>query len=79
MRKRATVSSKGQVTIPREVRERLGLRRGDRIEFVTEGGVTYLRPARGDANPFESYAGAVATFEDAEAVKSWVRDMRDEE
>ena len=30
----ATVSSKGQITIPRPVRERLGLAPGDRVEFV---------------------------------------------
>lgn len=30
----ATVSSKGQVTIPLEVRERLGIRQGTRVEFL---------------------------------------------
>ena len=32
----ATVTSKGQVTIPREVRERLGLRVGGRLQFTLE-------------------------------------------
>jgi AbrB family looped-hinge helix DNA binding protein len=37
----ATVTSKGQVTIPRKVRETLRLRPGDRVEFVLgeDGGV----------------------------------------
>lgn len=30
----ATVTSKGQITVPLEVRKKLGLKAGDRIEFV---------------------------------------------
>lgn len=33
----ATLTSKGQVTIPASVRSRLGLRSGDRIEFIQTG------------------------------------------
>jgi AbrB family looped-hinge helix DNA binding protein len=33
----ATVTSKGQVTIPVEVRKELGLEQGDRVEFVPQG------------------------------------------
>lgn len=79
MRARAILSSKGQVTIPREIRRRLGLEQGDGIDFVIEDGVTILRPARGSGNPFEAYAGALGTFDDADEVNDWVRDLRDEE
>jgi AbrB family looped-hinge helix DNA binding protein len=36
----ATLTSKGQITLPKVVRERLGVEAGDKIEFVeTEPGV----------------------------------------
>ena len=40
-----TMTSKGQVTVPKEVRQRLGLRQGSRIAFVVEGDHAVLRPA----------------------------------
>ena len=33
----ATVTSKGQITIPSQVRHALGLEAGDRVEFVEQG------------------------------------------
>jgi AbrB family looped-hinge helix DNA binding protein len=33
----ATVTSKGQITIPSRVRHALGLEAGDRVEFVDQG------------------------------------------
>lgn len=41
----ATLTSKGQVTIPKQVRQRLHLASGDKIEFVLqEDGTALLRP-----------------------------------
>jgi len=37
------ITTKGQVTVPKEVRERLGLRPGDELEFTEEDGVFRLR------------------------------------
>jgi AbrB family looped-hinge helix DNA binding protein len=43
----ATITSKGQVTIPKPVRDHLRLAAGDRLEFVLDDrGVVTLRPAR---------------------------------
>jgi len=50
------ITSKGQVTIPKDVRERLGLRSGDEIEFVEEDGDYRVRK-RVTASPFRKYRG----------------------
>jgi len=45
----STMTTKGQVTIPLDVRQRLGLDAGDRIEFVEiEDGVFAIKPAIDD-------------------------------
>jgi antitoxin PrlF len=45
----ATMTSKGQVTIPAEIRQRMGLGTGDRIEFVElESGDFAIKPAIDD-------------------------------
>lgn len=54
----ATVTSKGQITIPKDVRIRLGIGTGDRVEFVEiQGGVFQL----------------VAATQDVQALKGIVR------
>jgi antitoxin PrlF len=41
----ATLTSKGQVTIPKEVRTSLQLHAGDKVEFIiTENGEALLKP-----------------------------------
>jgi AbrB family looped-hinge helix DNA binding protein len=42
----ATLTSKGQITIPLEVRRKLGLKPGDRIDFVLEKSGEVLLKAR---------------------------------
>ncbi|MHB8764462.1 MAG: AbrB/MazE/SpoVT family DNA-binding domain-containing protein [Deferrisomatales bacterium] len=44
----ATLTSKGQTTIPKAVREFLGLQAGDRIDFVFLDGKVLLQPATVD-------------------------------
>jgi len=53
------VSKKGQITIPRDVREALGLRSGDRVEIVVEGGKAILKPLK--KSPEEVY-GKLSSF-----------------
>ena len=41
----ATLTSKGQITIPKEIRERLLLHAGDKLDFnLTDAGDVILRP-----------------------------------
>ena len=75
-----SISSKGQVTIPLEVRNRLGVTAGDRIDFVIEDGVTVIRPSRSEENPFEKYRGALGPFPGGETgIKKWIDEMRSDE
>jgi AbrB family looped-hinge helix DNA binding protein len=78
MKNASTISSKGQITVPQEIRTRLGLATGDRVEFVVEGDKTVMRPARQASGTFEKYRGALGTFPGgAKEINAWVRDLRD--
>jgi antitoxin PrlF len=45
----ATITSKGQLTLPKAIRERLRLGAGDRVDFVvSDDGTVVLRPATVD-------------------------------
>jgi antitoxin PrlF len=47
----STVSEKGQITVPKRLRERLGIHPGDRLDLVEDGGrlvVTKTVPGGGD-------------------------------
>ena len=56
MTARAKITSRGQVTIPKDVRERLGLRPGDEVELVEDQGGFRLQK-RVAASPFRKYRG----------------------
>ncbi|HTZ57111.1 MAG TPA: AbrB/MazE/SpoVT family DNA-binding domain-containing protein [Acidobacteriaceae bacterium] len=75
----STISSKGQITLPLEIRRRLGLREGDRVEFVVEDERTIIRPARTAENPFEKYAGSLPAFHSKAEIDAWLSELRDEE
>ena len=80
MKYSSTISSKGQVTVPQEIRSRLGLSAGDRVEFVIEGKRTVIRPSRSVSNAFEKYKGVLGTFPGGEReINSWLSELRSEE
>lgn len=74
----AMLTSKGQITLPKEVRERLGLRTGDRVAFVAdEQGAWTIMPATRDIRELKGVVGpvkrAVTLEEMDEAIVSHVR------
>jgi AbrB family looped-hinge helix DNA binding protein len=80
MRYSSTISSKGQVTVPQEIRTRLGLVAGDRVDFVIEGERTVIRPARSTSNPFDKYRGVLRTFPGGKKeINAWIDDLRSDD
>ena len=75
----ARVSSKGQVTIPIEIRRTLGLRGGDRVRFVEERGAVSICPAMDGAQPdaLGEYVGALGNFAGGlREIDAWVDEIR---
>ncbi len=68
------MTSKGQVTIPKEVRERLGLRPGDELEFLEEDGVFRLRKCV-DPEVFKKWRGYLKEWAGQDS-DDLVREMR---
>jgi AbrB family looped-hinge helix DNA binding protein len=74
---RSRVTSKGQITIPVEIRKRLGISKGDQVEFDTTKAETVIRPVRSDENPFEKWRGAIGGFPGGrKEIDAWIREMR---
>lgn len=53
-----TVSEKGQVTIPKSLRDAFGIRPGDRLEFTQDGDGIKIR-RRIDTDPFVRLRGSL--------------------
>lgn len=68
------VTTKGQVTIPKSIRERLGIEPGDEIEFEeTEDGYVLRKSA--EDNPFEEWRGVA---EADQTVEERMKELRGE-
>mgnify|MGYP001571509131 CR=1 FL=1 len=50
------ITTKGQVTIPKEVREKYGFHEGTEVEFVEEGGAVKIVKKRG-TSPLDAIYG----------------------
>ena len=74
---RSKITSKGQITIPLEIRKRLGVGEGDQVEFDTTRPETVIRPVRAVEDPFEKWRGAIGGFPGGrKEIDAWIREMR---
>ena len=71
---KAKVTSKGQITIPKEVRKQLGLRTGDEIEFVKENANFRLQKVFTES-PFDKWVGFLKEWEGYD-VDEMIEEMR---
>ena len=77
MQKRARITSKGQITIPREVRRTLGVRAGDSLVFESDRRGVRVRPVRAEGL-FGKYRG-IGNPEipsGRKAILHWIRELR---
>ena len=75
--KPAKITSKGQITVPREIRRILGVRAGDRLLFESDGKEIRVRPAR-TRPAFSKYRciGNPQIGSGRKAIARWMREMR---
>jgi len=77
MTKKAKITSKGQITVPREIRRILGVRPGDHLLFEQEGSEVRVRPERSES-PFEKFRGigTPGISGGKKGIIRWVRNLR---
>jgi AbrB family looped-hinge helix DNA binding protein len=77
VQKQARITSKGQVTVPREVRRVLGVRAGDRLLFESDGKGVRVRPVR-SKSAFSKYRaiGNPGIRSGKKNIRRWLREMR---
>ena len=78
----AKVTSKGQVTIPIEIRKKLGIKNGDKILFVEESGRIYMMNSSMDAllEAQKAFAGEAERLglKDDDDVMAMIKEIREE-
>jgi AbrB family looped-hinge helix DNA binding protein len=79
MKKQARITSKGQITVPRDIRRLLGVQSGDSLVFQTDADGVRVSSSR-SASPFAKYRGIgnPGIPSGRKAIQRWVREMRGE-
>jgi AbrB family looped-hinge helix DNA binding protein len=77
----AKVTSKGQITIPVEIRRKLGVKNGDKILFVEESGRVYMMNSSMAAlkEAQEAFSGEAERvgIQDEEDVVAMIKEIRE--
>jgi len=68
------VTSKGQATIPKEIRDQLGLKPGDRVAFIRRGNWVILYPVKGTLLDLRGSIKPRSRPEDLEEVRREVKE-----
>jgi len=78
IKKAARITSKGQITVPHEIRRALGVRPGDRLVFEKDQSGVRVKPMR-ESSPFEKYRGigTAGIARGRKAVVQWIRELRE--
>ncbi len=69
----STVTRKGQITIPKTIRDRLGVREGEKVLFVMRGDEVVLKVLRGTILDLKGSVKASAHPEDFENIRRAVK------
>jgi AbrB family looped-hinge helix DNA binding protein len=79
MQKQARITSKGQITVPRDIRRLLGVQTGDSLIFHADEHGVRIRPSR-EGSPFAKYCGIgnPGIASGRKAIRNWTRRMRGE-
>jgi len=79
MQRQATITSKGQITVPIEVRRILGVRAGDKLVFENDETGVRVRPLRNQST-FSKYRGVgnPGIEPGRKGIARWLREMRGE-
>lgn len=77
MQKRARITTKGQITVPLDIRRELGVRPGDSLLFESDDRGVQVRPVRAHS-PFEKYRGIGNPGIPAgrRGIARWLRELR---
>ncbi|GBF04095.1 transcriptional regulator, AbrB family [Deinococcus aerius] len=74
---RTTLTSKGQLTLPAEIRKRLRLKQGTQFEVTTnEQGQVVMTPVVEPDDPFAAWVGVLEPLPEGMSSAEFIRELR---